>query len=63
MGFTPNANEITDIEHKLEREGVKHIDLKRLISILTDKLKDKDREDSNKDLKKAFQIFDRDGDK
>jgi Ca2+-binding EF-hand superfamily protein len=30
---------------------------------MTDKLKDKDKEDSNKDLKKAFQIFDRDGDK
>ena len=26
MGFTPNANEITNIEHKLEREGVKYID-------------------------------------
>jgi calmodulin len=30
---------------------------------MTEKIKDKDREDSNKDLKKAFQIFDRDGDK
>ncbi len=30
---------------------------------MTDKLKDKEKEDSNKDLKKAFQIFDRDGDK
>ena len=30
---------------------------------MTDKDKDKDKEDSNKDLKKAFQIFDRDGDK
>jgi hypothetical protein len=31
MGFTPNANEISNIENKLEREGVKHIDLKKLI--------------------------------
>lgn len=31
MGFTPNANEISNIENKLEREGFKHIDLKKLI--------------------------------